>query len=98
MPKFRVFRIFRVFRAAFGLELKTSSSSSFYSQPSWPILLTPHLKLDVLHFNTNLAFPNIDDEIIERFPDIGDREFYLLVNRTLEESRAVSRAESLLDQ
>src|SRR5262245_48546097 len=56
------------------------------------------LFLKLLAAHVNLAVNDIDDEAGECLPEVGDREFDFFVNRAFEESRAVSRAESLLDQ
>src|SRR5215510_9108199 len=55
-----------------------------------PKLLAAHVNLAV-----NIK---INDEASERLPQVRDRQFDFFVDGAFEKSRAVSRAESLLDQ
>src|SRR5262245_24329138 len=52
----------------------------------------------LLAAHVNLAVNEIDDEAGEGLPQVRDRQFDFFVDGAFEESRAVSRAESLLDQ
>src|SRR5215510_15861168 len=52
----------------------------------------------LLAAHVNLAVNDIDDEAGEGLPKVRDRQFDFFVDGAFEEARAVSRAESLLDQ
>src|SRR5262245_53998574 len=64
--------------------------------PSLRLSVSLSLRLFAAH--VNLAVNDIDDEAGEGLPQVRDRQFDLFVDRAFEEARAVSRAESLLDQ
>src|SRR5262249_42541123 len=65
---------------------------------SVPLSLRSLRSLWLLAAHVNFAFNDIYDEAGEGFPQIRDRQFDFFVDRAFEEARAVSRAESLLDQ
>src|SRR5688572_10672897 len=72
-----------------GTERKLVSPSFF---------LSVSISFGSLAAHVNLAANDIHDETGKRLPQIGDRQFDSFVDRAFEEARAVSGAESLLNQ
>src|SRR5215471_8885007 len=64
--------------------------------PPHPFTLSLSFKSLAAH--VNLAFDDIHDEAGEGLPEVRDRQFDFFVDGAFEKARAVSRAESLLDQ